>query len=844
MAAHRPLALLLLLRLALAAAVTLPGAGAFTISIRSVDNLTVLIKPGPSTQAEKFCRLCTGRDCFSERKVRPGEQFNFSFECQAPEKYWVLLVEKYIDCTSRLCPFADVLLQPSGLPNLNRTFIWDVKADRKHALVLKFATWLRQVEPGDTCQDQVVYKIGSRFDASTVNIGSFCKNGSVSRVKVQGEVIMTLQLPWDSKLNTSGFKIESRDSIKRLCIIESVFLSESSATLMSANFPLGFPEDELMTWQFVVPHTLRASVFFLNHTKPNCERKEPRLEYFLPGNNNPEIYSWKGGQPINIPGSFSLSLQGCDQDDTDPGALRLLFKVDVHYPKNEENISFTVDLRSEKDMNVTFYSDVLQSGSHSQNKPTCLICRSTRHCGPNVTLSSGGSTSITILCTQKDLSSCVKMVAEKSLACWKSRVCQNRQFLLFVPKSLLRLPVPLDSFVWKLTAPEDTNIELRAPGLKLQQHIPNQQHKCSGSYSYAINGTNPGKTLGFGIYCPGGAIEKIQIRNNVTISLKTFGLRFNSTYWDQDLKLSFVPAMKEDCIFTVSPAPKSKVYLETPNWVDGLPSHMNVCWNISVPRKSTAQLQFLSDRMGVICEEGWANVYVNEQTPNADNIVLRNDQLLPRTLDMRHNFWINISNCKPARNNILSMQFTVTIAGKKSDVAIIAGGVAGVLAVLTAIGLAVCCIKKKKKKETPQAPVVGVYNTNVNTQLPAKQGVFKKGRKNNESHVYAVIDDTMVYGHLLDNLSRPANAEVGVYRPFTGPVSSRPPSPPPVSSFRKMSKLSSTEESSIPVTDNEIYTFAQRALEPLKSNGDTRVSDNGEVGMSLLGKKELENSVE
>lgn len=148
-----------------------------------------------------------------------------------------------------------------------------------------------------------------------------------------------------------------------------------------------------------------------------------------------------------------------------------------------------------------------------------------------------------------------------------------------------------------------------------------------------------------------------------------------------------------------------------------------------------------------------------------------------------------------------------------------------------------------RKKGNAQAPMVGTYNTDVNTQVPTKPGVFKKGRKNNESHVYAVIDDTMVYGHLLDNLSGPGNAEIGVYQPFTGAMSSRPPSPPPISSFRKMSKLSTTEEPSILMTDNETYTFAHRALEPLKSNGDTHVTSNGEVDTSLLEKKDLENSV-
>lgn len=133
----------------------------------------------------------------------------------------------------------------------------------------------------------------------------------------------------------------SPNFLKGLCIIESTFLSESSVTLMSANYPLGFPEDELMTWQFIVPPTLRASVFFLNYTKPNCERKEQRLEYFLPGYDNPEVYLLKDSQPMNIPGNFNLSLQGCDQDNMNPGALRLLFKVDVHYPMNEDSKSLS-----------------------------------------------------------------------------------------------------------------------------------------------------------------------------------------------------------------------------------------------------------------------------------------------------------------------------------------------------------------------------------------------------------------------------------------------------------------------------------------------------------------------
>lgn len=137
--------------------------------------------------------------------------------------------------------------------------------------------------------------------------------------------------------------------------------------------------------------------------------------------------------------------------------------------------------------------------------------------------------------------------------------------------------------------------------------------------------------------------------------------------------------------------------------------------------------------------------------------------------------------------------------------------------------------------------MVGVYNCDVNTQVPGKEGLFKKGRKDNESHVYAVIEDAMVYGHLLDSNSRPEAAEVGVYRPFSGPMSTTPPSPPPI---RKASKASEVESSLMPMTDSETYTFAHRNTEELKSKGDANVSGNGTVGKSLPENNEQEHVVD
>lgn len=127
--------------------------------------------------------------------------------------------------------------------------------------------------------------------------------------------------------------------------------------------------------------------------------------------------------------------------------------------------------------------------------------------------------------------------------CVDLRWCQRKVYFLSVPKAITQLPIQLHKFIWKLLAPDLINIEITSPSLKLQQHVPEQ--RCNTSYSYSIvSSTTPETELNVGVFCPGGSIEKIQMRNNVTISLKTFGKGFLNESNRQDLKMSFVPHIK------------------------------------------------------------------------------------------------------------------------------------------------------------------------------------------------------------------------------------------------------------------------------------------------------------
>lgn len=142
--------------------------------------------------------------------------------------------------------------------------------------------------------------------------------------------------------------------------------------------------------------------------------------------------------------------------------------------------------------------------------------------------------------------------------------------------------------------------------------------------------------------------------------------------------------------------------------------------------------------------------------------------------------------------------------------------------------------------------MVGVYNANVNTQMPGKKGLFRKGRQNNESHVYAVIDDAMVYGHLLKESNGSVAPEVDVYRPFDGPVGSLPPSPPPFSFRKDIKSSSNTEEEPLPLTDTDqdTYTFAHQKSGQSEDNGDANKKDKGDPSVPLLENKEQDGLTE
>lgn len=129
--------------------------------------------------------------------------------------------------------------------------------------------------------------------------------------------------------------------------------------------------------------------------------------------------------------------------------------------------------------------------------------------------------------------------------CLDHRYCYKKSFNLQVPKDILQLPVQLHDFSWKLLVPKDRLSLMLVPGQKLQQHT--RERPCNTSFSYHVASTNPGQDLYFGSFCPGGSIERIQVKQNSSVTLRTYAPSFQQEASKQGLTVSFIPYFKGKC---------------------------------------------------------------------------------------------------------------------------------------------------------------------------------------------------------------------------------------------------------------------------------------------------------
>ncbi|XP_047455352.1 CUB domain-containing protein 1-like isoform X2 [Mugil cephalus] len=785
------------------------------------------VTPGPGTTLNisnsqgKGCQVCKGsgrtRECSTFLSSYGNTPVTVEFECSKPEDVFTVEIAKTIACTTSSCNGSINQADTSSLPLLrfNRTFTWNIKASPPKAFKIDFAELgLQQIDPSERCPDKHTYTLKALQATGSVTLGKYCKTGTVTRAQILNQGSLSLDVPAGQTLQSGQFAVSVGEEIKSLARLSvSSPKGASSSELLSANYPDSFPDDDVMEWYFRIPDKHEAAVEFLKSTEPRCLKKEVAVEYHgkdIP----PSVLTLMNVQPSQIKSNFLLTLRNCEMDISPAGSPRLSLRLKVSVRPLD---SCVVDPSKIEGVSVHIV----------KLRPSCKMTLNFEE-RETITVTSESALSFRD-CLPQD----IQVTATRVIDCSHPKDCPATPVRLLVPKLPSCLPATLSKITWTLRPAQHGTVQLTAPSGPLKQSLPGQQCRDSVTINIA---EGDGTTIGQ--FCPKGNIEKVQIHTNVSVTwqLTTQGRTTGRTYIKHVLNASFEKEISERYIFTVSPTKDAPVLVATPGWPSGMQPYDTVSWIVSVPPKMEAHLMF-ANLSQPKCSLRHTNIKVQRIGSREEDYSRREDEEAENEITVSENFYLNMSNCMPEKNDF-SVITKITLQKSKSRLlTIILSVVAALLVIFIVVLVAVCVVVRKKKKNLEHQ--VSIYNPNGTVFLPGHNG-FPETREDDESHVYASIEDTLVYTHLLkkgqemgiyeeNDTDRPIadsqkppvskqsvadGAEVGTYQPFRfssqgPPLPNRPPS------------------HTLPMVQNEIYQTEGHGEQERSPNLGARLEPEG-----------------
>lgn len=759
------------------------------------------------------CDVCVVEDskqrCSHKQVLRDPRNVSVEFSCSTPQDYFTVEVIRDVDCAKTSCSSDILKSEFSVFPDFNRTFIWDLKVVPTQAFQLDFPEpGMRQVSNKHTCPDEHTYSVVTYLRSGPATIGTFCKGGTVSSVLVRYKGRMFLQVPGDRKLDPVDFKFSHGPQTEMVAILKvNLPRGVSDNTFITPNYPGDFPDKEEMQWDFTVPGMHNYTMSFTDYTLPEClnDEDDVKLEYHKVDKKVTKL-SLSDPQPKHQQGNFKMVLKNCATNRTLQG-LTLNFKVSVM--RSGHPVLCTVDLSKQPALSV----QIEKVGSD----PYCEMTIDSK-LQTKINVASGSKASLSFLdCPNED----VQLTTTEVIECYNSSICPDH--ILNAPKLDSCLPMPLHSATWRILMSLDSTVDLVSPTGTLRQALPGQ--KCTGQVFLHVKETE-GDPMGD--YCFNGPIQKVQAHTNISVTAKTRDFkRFKGHF----LNVSFSPEIPETLIYTVNPDPKAPVLLGTPNWPRGMSPSSTVSWILTLPRNYQALLHFPNVSQPK-CADRHTNIRVKMLGYEEELMSRREDEAMDDKLTVPYSFYLNMSNCVPEQGDFGAV--AKIVLQKKSNLLAIVLGIAGAVLLLLIVLVVVCVITKKKKQK--MANESSIYMGKGNIFRPNDR-TFSKSRSDNESHVYASIDETMIYGHLLgdstyaDSISdQYKGIQTDSYQTFTGPADgnalptiNEPEPEPELDGYRGFLEPSETFIPSRPRTpidrqdslgfedrrmvDNELYTF-------------------------------------
>ncbi|KAM9724078.1 CUB domain-containing protein 1a [Menidia menidia] len=718
-------------------------------TVSGVQRLTVTPDRGTtfnisSTQA-KGCRVCRAGEppeqCSTWRLLEEKTAVSLEFQCSRPQDVFSLEIVRNIECSTKSCSGHVVQTDGGSLPlqGFPRKFTWNITAAAPKAFKLDFTdVGLKQISPFDRCPDKHTYTLQALEASGSTVVGKFCRGGTIRSAQVLDRGIFSLDVPAGQELKNSQFHVSVGEEIKSLARISlELPRGTSSSELLSPNYPESFPDDDVMEWYVQVPDQYEAHVGFLNVTQPQCLKKKTAVEYKSRGR-GASVLGLNDPQPKEVKGSFLLTLRNCEMDRRrahSPG-LSLNFKVSAS--RISSPVLCNVDLGT---TGLSLHINNVRPNSSCEMKMNSETMKS-------ITVTSKGELSF-----QDCLPDDVQVTAKRVIDCSHLRDCPKTPVDLLVPLLPSCLPTSLSSVTWTLRPSRHGTVKLVSPSGALKQALPGQP--CNDSILIQMDEEH-GDFIGF--FCPKGAMQKVLIHTNVTITWRSrMGLRALRTYLKHVLTASFEREIPERYIFTIFPSKDTPVLVASPGWPVGMKPSSTVSWIVAVPPKMEAHLMF-ANLSQPKCSIGHTNIRVQRVSRTEEDYSRREDEEAESELTVPENFFLNMSNCIPERGDF-SVITKITLQKRKNVLLITILSVVAALLVIFAVVLAVVCtvVRKKKKQLNHQ---MSIYNPGGTNMRPEPNG-FPKTGEDSEAHVYDTIEDTLVYTHLLKK-----GAEIGTYGEF------------------------------------------------------------------------------
>lgn len=729
--------------------------------VSGVEKLT--ITPGRGTtltisRTSPECKVCTvtgrKRKCEASLLLRDGAPVSVELECSKRQQVFDVEIVRNIECTAKSCNGNIVLTDSTSPPllNFNRKFTWNLTATAPKAFKIDFTnTGLRQIDPSQKCPDKHTYALKAFRGTGSVAMGKYCRTGAITDVQILMGGSFSLEVPAGQKLQSGQFSVSVGEEIKTLARISLTLpQGESGLELLTPNYPDSFPDDDVMEWDVEVPAKHQTSVQFLNLTQPRCLYKETAMEYHSVGR-AAVVVMLDQSQPVQNQGRFSMMLRNCKMDRRRAGSPGLSFAIKLAALKTTSKVSCKVDMR--KTPGLSLQIEKLRSTSGCEMKQISAI-------KDNITVLPNSDSQLYFQdCLPED----VQVTAMRVIECFELKDCPKTTFPLSVPQLPSCLPAPLSRVTWTFTFPQDGTVEFSSSGLT--QSLPGQS--CNDSITIKL-AEDDGMTIGN--FCRQGAIRKVQIHTNMSVSLSGMKSGALKTLTKPLLDACIKNEISERYIFTVSPKKGTPLLLATPGWPVGMKSQSTASWIVTVPPKMEAHIMF-PNLTQPKCRKQHTNIKVQAFGRLEEFYSRREDEEADNEITVSESFYLNMSNCMPEKR-----EFTVIakITLKKSQLlTIIVSVVAAVLAIFIIVLVVVCVVIRKKKKKLENQ--VSIYNPNGTSFLPGYNG-HPGSPDDDESHVYASIEDTLVYTHLLRK-----GAEMGIYgehdtyRSYTGHTDSQKP---------------------------------------------------------------------